>query len=141
MRMMNSGVRVYVGTVVRVSETEVATKRLDPAIYTDGASSGYVRLAPEAASGFGKTIKAQPDPKTNRWFAFNQNDLWADDNTRMEIWLDEHKIEIDTDLPPLRPDIPNNHRDYMWTWFIFAGLLIIFYLLIHFRAGRLGVKR
>lgn len=101
-------------------------------------SAGYVRLADEPPSGFGKWIKSQPSPDTNRWFAFNQNDLWADKNTRMDIWLDEYKAEIDTELPPLRPDIPNNHRDYMLTWFSFAGLLIIFYLMIHRRAGRLG---
>lgn len=56
----------------------------------------------------------------------------------MEIWLDEHRSEIDLNLPVLLPDIRNNHRDYMWTWFSLAGLLIIFYGLIHYRAKRLS---
>lgn len=93
-------------------------------------------------------VKPKPNRQTNRWFKFNQTDDWGDEQMRLS-----HYIEIDgvlpfntadggvsaaTALPIRRPTIRNNHRDYMLTWFSFAGLLIIFYLLIHKRAGRLS---
>jgi len=41
-------------------------------------------------------------------------------------------------LPPKRPEIANNHFDYMLTWFSLAIILLIFYVLIHIRDGRAG---
>ena len=88
-------------------------------------------------------VKSKPNRSTNRWFKFNQDGKWADGLDSTNVIL-SHYIELKTDatsaetLPIRRPTIRNNHRDYMLTWFSFAGLLIIFYLLLHKRAGRLS---
>jgi len=93
-------------------------------------------------------LKSKPNRATNRWFKFNQTGDWGDEVVRLS-----HYIEITqtlpfnvadkgrsaaNELPVRRPTIRNNHRDYMLTWFSFAILLVIFYLLIHRRAGRLS---
>ena len=86
-------------------------------------------------------IKSQPSRASNRWFKFNQDGSWARDMPQNLIL--SHYLEIEPDatsaesLPVRRPSIRNNHRDYMLTWFSFAFLLLIFYGLIHRRAGRL----
>jgi len=105
--------------------------------------------------------KSKPNRDTNRWFKFNQTGDWGADSVSQFHPLGlgpdhsvrtSHYIEIaksiDVEateeienalsaLPVRRPTIRNNHRDYMLTWFSFAILLVIFYLLIHKRAGRL----
>lgn len=91
--------------------------------------------------------KSKPNPDKNRWFKFNQTKDWGAESTRLSHYIEiAETLPFNTDdggtaaaaaLPVRRPTIRNNHRDYMLTWFSFAGLLIIFYLLIHRRAGRL----
>jgi len=87
-------------------------------------------------------LKSQPNRTTNRWFKFNQDGSWTRGMPQNVVL--SHFIEADPDatsaenLPIRRPTIRNNHRDYMLTWFSFAGLLLIFYCLIHKRAGRLS---
>lgn len=91
--------------------------------------------------------KSKPSPDKNRWFKFNQSGAWEHGAIRTSHYIDIAEVlPFNTDdggaavaaaLPVRRPTIRNNHRDYMLTWFSFAGLLIIFYLLIHRRAGRL----
>lgn len=133
----NSGVNLYLADMQRFDD---AAKKAKTAFTSPQhpASSGYVRLSPKPARGLGKWIKSKPSPASNRWFAFNQDGLWESSGINMDIWLDEHSEGIKQDLPVSRPDIRNNHRDYMWTWFSLAGLLIIFYGLIHYRAKRLS---
>jgi len=86
-------------------------------------------------------VKSKPSLERNRWFKFNQDGNWGEALSRRTIR--SHYIELDmgvssaSALPIRRPTIRNNHRDYMLTWFAFAGLLLIFYALIHRRAGRL----
>ena len=106
--------------------------------------------------------KSKPNRNTNRWFKFNQTGDWGADSTShfhpLGLGADHfvrtsHYIEIEKSfdveateeikdsldaLPIRRPTIRNNHRDYMLTWFSFALLLLIFYALIHRRAGRLS---
>lgn len=88
-------------------------------------------------------VKSKPNRSTNRWFKFNQNGSWEEGLPAADVRL-SHYIEIETSavdaasLPIRRPTIRNNHRDYMLTWFSFAFLLLIFYGLIHRRAGRLS---
>ncbi|GGX64503.1 SURF1-like protein [Litorimonas cladophorae] len=92
-------------------------------------------------------LKSKPNRKTNRWFKFNQTGDWGRPDTITTHYIDiATKLPFDTAdrgasaaeaLPVRRPTIRNNHRDYMLTWFSFALLLIIFYLMIHRRAGRL----
>ena len=105
---------------------------------------GYVRE--DHPMGFMEAkLKSKPNRETNRWFKFNQTGDWGRENT-----IRSHYIEINQStefgqdtvsaqaLPVRRPSIRNNHRDYMLTWFSFAILLLIFYALIHRRAGRLS---
>lgn len=86
-------------------------------------------------------VKSKPSIEKNRWFKFNQNGKWGEALSKSTIR--SYYVELDTTvasaeaLPVRRPSIRNNHRDYMLTWFSFAGLLLIFYGLIHHRAGRL----
>lgn len=90
-------------------------------------------------------LKSKPNSESNRWFKFNQSGDWGEENTITTHYIDIVEstefglasITSSDDLPVRRPTIRNNHRDYMLTWFSFAFLLIIFYLLIHRRAGRL----
>ena len=92
--------------------------------------------------------KSKPNLEKNRWFKFNQTDDWGDSQIRLSHYIEiEEVLPFNTadrgasaaeDLPVRRPSIRNNHRDYMLTWFSFAFLLIIFYGLIHRRAGRLS---
>ena len=97
-------------------------------------------------------LKSKPTPAKNRWFKFNQSGDWGTAATRMTHYIDiAQTLPFETSdkgasdkgtseaqaLPIRRPSIRNNHRDYMLTWFSFALLLLIFYGLIHRRAGRL----
>lgn len=100
---------------------------------------GYVRLARESNGA------AKSSPEKNRWFGFNplkETHNWA--NTI--IGGADVRFYIDTvpgalaanSLPPRRPNIRNNHFDYMLTWFGLAVTLFVIYLIMHRRAGRLG---
>ena len=86
-------------------------------------------------------VKSKSSVEKNRWFKFNQNGNWGEAIQHRTIMT--HYVELDptvgsaSALSVRRPTIRNNHRDYMLTWFSFAILLLIFYLLIHRRAGRL----
>lgn len=105
----------------------------------DAQVNGYVRLAREDAS------RTKHTPENNRWFAFNpmpKNHNWADQiagDVEVRFYVDavmgaeEAKL-----LPPKRPDIRNNHFDYMLTWYGLAIVLLVIYLIMHRRAGRLS---
>jgi surfeit locus 1 family protein len=108
---------------------------------TENAWVGYVR-EDHPMGRVEAWLKSKPSPERNRWFKFNQDGSWGDVFPSADRRI-SHYIEVvlgetnPSALPVRRPTIRNNHRDYMLTWFSFAGLLIIFYLLIHRRAGRL----
>ncbi len=105
---------------------------------------GYVRA--DHPMGFVEAkLKSKPNAESNRWFKFNQTGDWGHQNIIKTHYIDivdsteygPESMSAPEDLPIRRPSIRNNHRDYMLTWFSFAGLLLIFYALIHRRAGRL----
>ena len=108
---------------------------------TSGEFYGYVRTD-HPMGRIESWIKSKPSRTSNRWFKFNQDGSWAQGMPQNLIL--SHYIEIEpgaidaATLPVRRPTIRNNHRDYMLTWFSFAFLLLIFYGLIHRRAGRLS---
>ena len=91
--------------------------------------------------------KSKPNVEKNRWFKFNQTGDWGTQDMRTSHYIEiagilpfntkDGGVSAASELPIRRPSIRNNHRDYMLTWFSFAGLLLIFYALIHQRAGRL----
>lgn len=100
---------------------------------------GYVRLARESPRGAAKS-----SPDKNRWFGFNplpESHDWAGMagiEADMRFYIDTVPGATDADLlPPKRPDIRNNHLDYMLTWYSFALILLIIYFILHHRAGRL----
>lgn len=103
---------------------------------------GYVRKDFDMGTIEAK-VKSKPNRETNRWFKFNQDNAWSEGLVEDRLIL-THYIDIEpgatnaAELPVRRPTIRNNHRDYMLTWFSFAFLLVIFYGLIHNRAGRLS---
>ena len=107
----------------------------------EGPFLGYVRKD-HPMGRVEKRVKAQPDRRNNSWFKFNQDGSWGESYGSKLIM--SHYIELVSeiknidDLKIKRPEIRNNHLNYMLTWFSFAFLLIIFYVLIHKRAGRLS---
>jgi len=100
---------------------------------------GYVRLARENPRGAVKST-----PEKNRWFGFNplpETHDWAmmsGIEADMRFYIDSVPGATDAKLlPPKRPEIRNNHLDYMLTWYSFAVILLIIYIILHRRAGRL----
>ncbi len=105
---------------------------------------GYVRMV-QSANKF--TPKSTPEK--NRWFAFNgspEQMNWADtvdgDNTHVSYYIDQvMDAKNAADLPVRIPDMANNHLDYMLTWYSFVIILLVIYLIMHKRAGRLYLER
>lgn len=100
---------------------------------------GYVRLARPAKGA------AKSTPEKNRWFGFNplpETDNWNNTvpgGADMRFYIDTVPgAQNADDLRPRRPDIRNNHFDYMLTWYGLALVLLVIYLIMHRRAGRLG---
>lgn len=100
---------------------------------------GYVRLARKTTRGAAKS-----SPEKNRWFGFNplpDTHDWAKMSAidaDMRFYIDTVQGATDANLlPPKRPDVRNNHLDYMLTWYSFALILLIIYVILHRRAGRL----
>ena len=109
--------------------------------------AGYVRIIREQERG-----AAQSTPSANRWFSFNpmpETDNWAygqkgmfkaqpiDAQFYIDVVLGESSAE---NLPVKRPQIRNNHFDYMLTWYGLAVALFVIYLILHLQRGRIGFK-
>lgn len=101
---------------------------------------GYVRIV-QSANRF--TPKSTPEK--NRWFAFNGAPVtldWADaiagETIQTSYFIDQvQDAKSATSLPVRIPEIVNNHLDYMLTWYSFVIILLVIYLILHKRAGRL----
>lgn len=108
---------------------------------TDAILTGYVRLARPVG-------KLAPDstPSENRWFGFNpmpETAPWqaSDERVKMDLrfYLDVVPGALMADdLPVKRPDIRNNHFDYMLTWYGLALALFVIYVILHLQNGRLS---
>jgi len=105
----------------------------------DTSVIGYVRLARKSPRGAAKST-----PEKNRWFGFNplpETHNWADNwggNAEVRFYVDRVSGATKANLlPAKRPDIRNNHLDYMLTWYSFALILLVIYFILHRRAGRL----
>ena len=82
-------------------------------------------------------VKNKANPEANRYFKFNQTGDWAE-GLAASYYIDvAQNITDASQLPVKRPEIANNHFDYMLTWFSFAGILFIIYGVLHHRRGRL----
>ena len=84
-------------------------------------------------------VKSKASPKANRYFKFNQTTDWDKEGAiNTDIYLDIDANISDASLLPIkRPEIRNNHFDYMLTWYSFALILIFIYVMMHYRSGRL----
>lgn len=103
--------------------------------------AGYIRLARDNHRGMTKST-----PELNRWFGFNplpDTHNWADDvygTVDVRFYIDSVTDQSQADmLAPRKPNIRNNHFDYMLTWYGLAIVLLVIYLIFHHRAGRLGL--
>lgn len=130
-------------TILAKTETLDADQkdnRDDAARVSDTNSfTGYVRKTYEMGRVEG-WVKSKANPETNRYFQFNQTGDWYDGlpgNVLEGYYIDIEPSESAANLPIRRPKIANNHFDYMLTWWSFALIFIIIYLLLHKRAGRL----
>ena len=85
-------------------------------------------------------VKSSANPKSNRYFKFNQTGDWDIGGViETDIYLDLSEDFDDASLLPIkRPEIRNNHFDYMLTWYSFAIILLIIYAIMHYRNGRLS---
>jgi len=103
------------------------------------AYTGYVRKVYKMGR-VESWVKSKGNPVKNRYFHFNQTGDWYDDlpGTVLEGYYISVEPAQSADLLPVRrPEIANNHFDYMLTWWSFAIIFIIIYLLLHKKAGRL----
>lgn len=105
---------------------------------------GYVRMV-QSANKF--TPKSTPDK--NRWFAFNalpETHNWSNaisgERIRTIYFIDQSMDATSAEHLPVRiPEVANNHLDYMLTWYSFVLILLVIYLLLHKKVGRLSVER
>lgn len=98
-------------------------------------AAGYVRRI-RPRRGFAEWTGADHNPVENRWFDINPDGAWLDG---ARVWIDVSDGGDDAGALPVRyPEIANNHVSYMLTWWSFAVIFIIIYLMLHRRAGRLS---
>lgn len=99
--------------------------------------TGYIRKN-EPMGFMERLVKSKASPNQNRYFKFDQTKDWSANGAATDYYLDVVAIDREaSDLPIKRPEIRNNHLDYMLTWYSFAVILLIIYFILHFRAGRL----
>ena len=128
-------------------------------LVSDGAKdvTRPVTGAPVYISGYVRTwqnpsrFAAKSTPSANRWFSFNalrQSAPWTGSGTtgvvHGDFYIDAAQISdapVTDELPIKKPDLPNNHFDYMLTWYSFALILSVIYLILHIRGGRLRFGR
>jgi len=134
-----SGISLFAGLgVVRDADKDT----YDKTSLAEGLTSlaGYVRKD-HPMGRIESWVKSAATPDDNRYFKFNQTGDWdSGGKIQTEIYLDITPGADLNSLPPKRPEIRNNHFDYMLTWYSFAIILLIIYFLLHFRQGRLRFK-
>lgn len=115
---------------------------------TPKSFAGYARLWRAAERG---SVTSSPDK--NRWFGFDplretapwsagQNGMFEADPIDTRFYIDVVDGESLADrLPIKRPEIRNNHFDYMLTWYGMALVLFVIYIILHLQRGRLGFRQ
>lgn len=137
-----SGQSVFIASdLIPDAVKDIAPEAQDDKLYI----SGYVRTWQKPSR-----FAAKSTPELNRWFSFNalkDSAPWtgvsAGSPVESDFYIDAAKISdapITGDLPIKKPDIPNNHFDYMLTWYSFALILLIIYFILHVRGGRLKFR-
>ena len=105
--------------------------------------NGYVRLV-RPSSRFMPASNAA----INEWHVFNADPATLDwsnvvtgANMPVTYYIDWVVGVTQADqLPIKKPELRNNHLDYMLTWYSFALILFVIYLILHRRAGRLQFR-
>ena len=100
---------------------------------------GYVRLVRDSS------MQPKSLPQNNEWYEFNAEPDTLDWETIVpgerisSAYYVENFKGADTaqDLAVKKPDLPNNHFEYMLTWYSFALILLVIYFLLHHKQGRL----
>jgi len=71
----------------------------------------------------------------NRYYGFNPDGVWSGaTGARPLVYIDaELAATSAATLNPRKPDLPNNHFQYMLTWWSFAIILVIFSLILYRR--------
>ena len=131
-RVVESGAqRVLVGfPTIQRTEADISV-----APTLDGPRAGYVRRI-RARGGAARLFGVDSVPTENRWYDINPDGAWL---PGAELYIDVSLGARDAAaLPVRRPDVPNNHVSYMFTWWSFAVILLVIYAVLHVRAGRLG---
>lgn len=102
--------------------------------------SGYVRLVRPASA-----MQPVSSPDKNEWYVFNgepETENWAEavsgERIPVAYFIDRvSSVNTADQLPVLKPELPNNHLEYMLTWYSFALILTVIYFLLHKKQGRL----
>jgi len=132
------------GGVIAFVGFEVIADKVDPIAKIPGPVRvlGYIRVVRQK-----NKLRVDSTPEANRWFNFNpypDTHDWAKDvpgGADMRFYIDSVPEAVDAEnLPIRRPEVRNNHFDYMLTWYGLALVLLIIYAVLHKREGRLGVK-
>lgn len=120
------------------------SQKNSPPMAVQGPQSiaGYARLVREAS-------RMQPKSKseTNNWYVFNGAPEaldWAHavNGATLPVgyYIDQVSSASSAEaLPVKKPELRNTHLEYMLTWYSFALILIVIYLLLHKRQGRLQI--
>ena len=80
-------------------------------------------------------------PETDDW-ANGQDGMFSAHPIDARFYIDVVSDETSAEnLPIKRPEIRNNHFDYMLTWYGLAIVLFVIYLILHMQRGRLGFRK
>jgi len=122
------------------------TRKASPPAFIVGQKPviGYVRMVQS-----GNKFTPKSTAETNRWFTFNgapEQIDWSKAVAGASIgttyFIDQVMAAKSAENLPVRiPEITNNHLDYMLTWYSFVLILLMIYLLLHKRSGRLYLER
>ncbi len=132
------------GKIIYIATKEYKDGHASPAALTgEKKIVGYVRKAnPRGRFTPKNNIKA------NRWFSFNGSVDELDWSKAIigatiitDYYIDMQSADSADKLPIKKLDLSNNHLNYMLTWYSFAFILIVIYVLLHKKAGRLGFNK
>jgi surfeit locus 1 family protein len=132
---------VYVATIEFDKDGDIAAPKGLSGMAT---INGYIRLVQPA-----NRFTPNNNPDANRWFSVNGSPElldWAEAVAGTDItisyFIDQVLEETDANNLPVKiPDIRNHHLDYMLTWYSFVLILLVIYLILHKKQGRLRFIR
>ena len=120
---------------VLVGYDEVAGERADVPDF-GGRVFGHVRHYSDVEDLADNRYRVE----ANEYYSFNPDLLWSEGRgVRPDLWIDALPGIASADsLPVRRPDIRNNHFQYMLTWWSFAAMLVVYAVILYRREDRAG---